>query len=144
MSESFCSTNEIGDKFWRNKAGQYHRIDGPAIERADGTRCWYRNRRFHRTDGPAIEFSNGSKFWYQNGKRHREDGPAVERSSGLKKWFQKGKLHREDGPAIEYAYGKKEFWIRGVKFYYFSNFLSHLTEEEKEIALFHIGCFGAT
>ena len=32
----------------------------------------------HREDGPAIEKSNGYKFWYRQGKLHREDGPAIE------------------------------------------------------------------
>ena len=31
---------ENGDKTWRNSAGQYHRTDGPAVERADGTKAW--------------------------------------------------------------------------------------------------------
>jgi hypothetical protein len=31
---------ENGDKIWRNSAGQYHRTDGPAVERADGTKAW--------------------------------------------------------------------------------------------------------
>ena len=30
-----------GNKIWRNSAGQLHRTDGPAIERADGYKEWY-------------------------------------------------------------------------------------------------------
>ena len=41
-----------------------HREDGPAIEFADGTKCWYRNGQRHREDGPAIEHANGDKYWY--------------------------------------------------------------------------------
>ena len=26
---------------WRNKSGKYHRIDGPAFERASGNKEWY-------------------------------------------------------------------------------------------------------
>jgi hypothetical protein len=33
-------TNSRGDKFWYQK-DLLHRIDGPAVERADGTRTWY-------------------------------------------------------------------------------------------------------
>ena len=33
--------HENGDKTWKNPAGQYHRTDGPAIERADGTKEWW-------------------------------------------------------------------------------------------------------
>jgi len=32
----------------------------------------------HRLDGPAIEYANGRKVWYVNGKLHRLNGPAVE------------------------------------------------------------------
>ncbi len=28
---------------YRNEKGEYHRIDGPAIERANGTREWWEN-----------------------------------------------------------------------------------------------------
>lgn len=41
-----------------------HRVDGPAIEHADGTRYWYVNGKRHRTDGPSTEYSNGTKLWY--------------------------------------------------------------------------------
>ena len=60
---------ENGDKTWRNSAGQYHRTDGPAIEYANGTKCWCINDQLHRTDGPAIEFASGTKKWYFKGKQ---------------------------------------------------------------------------
>ena len=60
---------ENGDKTWRNSAGQYHRTDGPAIEYANGTKCWCINDQLHRTDGPAIECANGTKQWYFKGKQ---------------------------------------------------------------------------
>jgi hypothetical protein len=49
----------------------------------------YKNEsgQYHRLDGPAIEFNNGNKHWYINGKRHREDGPAIEYGSGYKSWY---------------------------------------------------------
>jgi len=47
---------------------ELHRIDGPAIEWADGYKAWYLNGEFHRIDGPAIEHSNGDKSWYLNGE----------------------------------------------------------------------------
>ena len=58
-----------GDKTWKNPAGQYHRTDGPAIEYADGTKCWFVNGQLHRTDGPAIEYADGTKYWYFKGRR---------------------------------------------------------------------------
>ncbi len=65
-----------GNKRWYNKNGKLHRLDGPAIEDAEG-KYWYLNGKRHREDGPAIEWVDGDKSWYLNGKRHREDGPAV-------------------------------------------------------------------
>lgn len=78
-------------KYWY-KNGQYHREDGPAIERADGTKEWYLNGKPHREDGPAVEYANGTKLWYLNGKHHREDGPAIERVDGTKAWYLNDKL----------------------------------------------------
>ena len=31
----------------------------------------------HRLDGPAIEYANGDEIWYRDGWYHREDGPAL-------------------------------------------------------------------
>lgn len=33
--------------------------------------------RLHRLDGPAIEWANGDYYWYKDGKLHRTDGPAI-------------------------------------------------------------------
>ena len=54
---------------------------------SDGSKLWILNGDYHREDGPAVERSKGSKFWYLNGKLHREDGPAVECVDGTKRWF---------------------------------------------------------
>ncbi len=35
----------------------------------------------HRLDGPAIKCADGSKQWWVDGKRHRIDGPAIEYGS---------------------------------------------------------------
>jgi len=45
----------------------------------------------HRVNGPAIEYADGDKTWWLNGKRHREDGPAVEYVKGDKSWYLNGK-----------------------------------------------------
>ena len=29
-----------------------------------GTKAWYLNGELHRLDGPAVEFANGDKWWY--------------------------------------------------------------------------------
>jgi hypothetical protein len=44
-----------------------HRIDGPAIEYADGSKAWYVNGKLHRTDGPAIAYADGDKVWWVDG-----------------------------------------------------------------------------
>jgi len=101
-----------GSKQWFQN-GERHRLDGPAIERADGSKSWHQNGELHRLDGPAVERANGDMEWHQNGKLHRLDGPADEYANGTKAWQQNGKLHRLDGPAIERSNGDKEWWQNG-------------------------------
>lgn len=92
MAESVERVNEAGTKEWRNAAGQYHRLDGP-----------------------AVEYPNGLKVWLIQGKLHRKDGPAFEHPNGRKEWWRNGKLHRTDGPAVETATGNKEYWLNDKK-----------------------------
>ena len=61
------TVDEFGTRIYRNSLGELHRIHGPAIERADGHKCWCLNDQIHRTDGPAIEWANGDKWWFLNG-----------------------------------------------------------------------------
>ncbi len=61
--------DSLGDKYWENAEGQRHRLDGPAVELANGDKYWHQNDRLHRLDGPAIELANGIKSWYIKGKR---------------------------------------------------------------------------
>ena len=75
-----------GTRRYLNNAGKIHRIDGPAIVYASGTKYWMQNGILHRTDGPAIESVNGHKEWWQNGRRHRTDGPAIEYADGRRRW----------------------------------------------------------
>ena len=72
---------------------QYMHID------ADGDKFYYSDREMtilHREDGPAIERANGSKAWYINGERHRDWGPAVERANGYKTWYINGERLTEE------------------------------------------------
>ena len=49
---------------WFDESGQPHRLDGPAVEWADGTREWWVEGRRHRLDGPAVEWADGTtEFW---------------------------------------------------------------------------------
>ena len=78
----------------------------------EGTIRWYNaDGKLHRLNGPVVERMDGSKEYYKNGKLHREDGPAIEYSDGYKAYYKEGKKHREDGPAVEYDGGSKEYWI---------------------------------
>lgn len=83
-------TIEDGDRVWRNAKGQFHRLDGP-----------------------AIEWANGGEFWYADHQLHREDGPAVVRPDGSTEWWFRGRPHRADGPAVELTDGRKEWWLHG-------------------------------
>jgi hypothetical protein len=110
-----------------------HRVDGPAVEHADGHKEWHVDGRLHRIDGPAIEYVYGTKAWYVNGKRHRIDGPAVEHASGHKEWWIDGKHHRVDGPAIEWTSGEMQWWIDN--YFYTKQDFNKLIKEVNEMSL---------
>ena len=105
---------------WYNEKGHFDRLDGPAIEYANGYKAWWVDGKRHRIDGPAVEYANESKEWFVEDKLHRLDGPAYEWANGDKAWYVEGKLHRLDGPAREWADGDKEWWVEGEQ----------MTEEE--------------
>ena len=74
MKPVYIEIDEWGDKFYFSDKAMTirHREDGPAIEGADGSKCWYINGRRHREDGPACEWGGGewgggSKSWFLNG-----------------------------------------------------------------------------
>lgn len=54
---------------------------------------YYLGNEFDRLDGPAVEYADGVCLWYRNGKLHREDGPAAERADGRKLWFFEGEQY---------------------------------------------------
>ena len=98
----------------RNDEFLRHRLDGPALESADGYKAWFQNGKRHRVGGPAVEWVSGDKVWYHEGELHRIDGPAMDHASGYKRWFIHGKLHRLDGPAVV-SDGRTEYWIDGYQ-----------------------------
>ena len=65
--------DEDGNRFYCNSNGEFHRIDGPAVEWGNGTKRWFQNGLRHRTDGPAVVYSDGSMEWYINGEELTED-----------------------------------------------------------------------
>jgi len=62
-----------GTKRWFNADGLLHRLDGSAIEYADGDKIWYQNGRVHRLDGPAVECAHFGKFWFIEGEEYTEE-----------------------------------------------------------------------
>jgi hypothetical protein len=69
------------------KDGNLHRVDGPAVEDADGTKRWFKGDKLHRVEVRRLNIQ-GTKYWYKDGERHREDGPAVEDADGTKLWYK--------------------------------------------------------
>jgi hypothetical protein len=135
-NESTMRIDKNGNKNWKKKNGLLHRLDGPAIEWANGHKEWYQNGKLHRLDGPAIEWANGTKEWYQDGKIHRLDGPARERKNGTKEWWQNGKRHRLDGPAVVFLEGIKQWWLNDILYKTKEEYFNALSDEAKTKCLF--------
>jgi len=72
MEEYIVTVDDEGTITWRQD-NKIHRIDGPAVIRADGTKIWYEKDKIHRIDGPAIKNINGYKAWYINGIEYSQD-----------------------------------------------------------------------
>jgi hypothetical protein len=70
MKTQYIKINEYGTKHYYSDAAMkiLHRLDGPAIELADGSKLWCVDGKRHRLDGPAVDWSNGDKLWYVDGK----------------------------------------------------------------------------
>ena len=73
--EQYIKIDEDGNKFYyKDKAMTViHRLDGPAIEWADGSKAWFVDDECHRIDGPAIEWADGYKAWYVDGNELSEE-----------------------------------------------------------------------
>jgi hypothetical protein len=122
-----------GSKYWYLN-GELHRIDDPAIERADGTKRWYVNGKEHREDGPAVEFANGCYEWHLNGILHRIGGPAIH-DSAYDYWYVDGKRHRLDGPAVIKADGSSKKWYIEGKEYTESEFNEIVKPKKYQVKL---------
>jgi len=98
QQEQYIHIDEYGNKrYYKDRAMNiFHRLDGPAIEYADGSIEWRVNGNLHRLDGPAVEYADGYKEWCIDGKRHRLDGPAVEYGDGSKVWYVDDKRLSEE------------------------------------------------
>ena len=49
-----------GNKRWYNDVGQYHRLDGPAVEWCNGDKEWYLNdKEYTEEEFALLQFMNG-------------------------------------------------------------------------------------
>jgi len=71
---SRIEVDEYGNKQYLNDEGNYHRLDGPAVEWSNGSKRWYINGNSHRNIDPSSEWWDGEKRWYFKNKLHRIGG----------------------------------------------------------------------
>jgi len=92
QQEQYIHITKYGNKFYHKDREMtiLHRLDGPAVEDAWGSKEWYVDGQLHRLDGPAFESADGRKYWYVDGRPHRLDGPAIEYTNGHKAWYVDG------------------------------------------------------
>lgn len=70
------STSSVHDYISSRGIRLLHRVDGPAVEYANGNREWFINGKLHRIDGPAIDptiFRNGSFRHYLDGESYSKE-----------------------------------------------------------------------
>lgn len=113
-----------GTKIYKDRNGEYHREDGPAIEFVSpeySYQEWFYHGKLHRIGGPAIydvidpmDESDGFEIyeeWWVNGKAHRVDGPAILSTlDGTFGWWVNGEAHRIGGPAIRFENGDTHYY----------------------------------
>lgn len=99
--------DSVGNKILRNKDGELHAIDKPAVISFDGSMMWFFKGKLHRIDGPATIYVGGIKAWYFHGMLHRTDGPAIEYPDGTR-YYYKGKQVTAD------CYYSNEFQIKMI------------------------------
>jgi hypothetical protein len=92
---------EWREKVFRRFTTRKALLKGITEGRSGGTHYHLRDGKLHRVDGPAVECADGTRVWWLEGKPHRIDGPAFEHADGTREWWLEGKLHRVDGTAVE-------------------------------------------
>ena len=107
-----------------------------------GNTYWSKNNKLHRINGPAVEKADGTKEWYRNGKRHRIGGPAVISPTGLRAWFFNDLKHREDGPALIWADGETFFYVYDHHCKSINEYLERITDCEEEKVLLKLKLSG--
>lgn len=118
--QTYTVTVDKSSQVWRQN-GLIHRLDGPAVIKADGTQIWYVDNKLHREDGPAAIYANGDCYWYQNDAFHRLDGPAIVYTNGDWLYYLNGRRYSKEDFDFEIAKRKspcigKVVEIDGVKY----------------------------
>lgn len=61
--------NHKGTVEYFNEDHIYHRLDGPAVQAANGYQAWYKDGKYHREGGPAVTYNDGTHAWWIEGKK---------------------------------------------------------------------------
>ena len=65
--ELIAAASSIVQACWKDKKGNYHRINGPALIFRNGDTTWCRHGALHRDDGPAVDWpAAGKEEWYKD------------------------------------------------------------------------------
>ena len=78
MKEQFIHINKYGTKRYYSDREMtvLHREDGPAVQRLDGSKEYYRNGQLHNENGPAFVSCGGFRLykqWWLNDERLTEE-----------------------------------------------------------------------
>ncbi len=87
----------------------------------------------------CVQKKNGV-FWYRDSSHtimHRIGGPAAIFDSGKKVWIVNDKRHRDDGPALTWADGTYDWYLDGIYYQAFEDYIKELkkTKSPKEILM---------
>ena len=58
--QSDMTKDSQGNKYWKLKNGKFHRLDGPAVIGADGSKAWFINGKEYTEQEFEINQGNGS------------------------------------------------------------------------------------
>jgi hypothetical protein len=91
----------------------HHNPEGPAVIAYDGLHkeYWYKGMR-HRIEGPAIQYADGDYEYFEQGRRHNLKGPAKCIDGVVEYWIDGRQYLSEDEYimklfAMGYVNGKK-------------------------------------
>lgn len=93
---------------YRGDYDDFHRLDGPARIKPNGSEIYYVDNEIHRYgDNPAVVNSNGYRAYYEFDQRHRINGPAVILGDGTKEYYLNDKKLTEDEFVLKQSGSKR-------------------------------------